>query len=777
MLPGKTSYKPFLIAWNMTRQCNLRCRHCYMDAGEFTSQEIRLKPDTLSLERGYQTLGTGHQVLAWAGHRDTPSDLSDEIISPPSFQGFGLGTNYQVPAFEGAAGGFTELTREEGFRLIDEIAAVNPEAILVLTGGEPLLYPHTLDFAGYASKKGLMVVVGTNGLLLDDPMVKRLVKSGVSGVGVSLDSIDPSIHDAFRGYPGAWRRAVEALERCRRHGLPFQIHHSVLSFNWGDVWEMVEFAHHQGARVVNFFFMVCTGRGERLTDITPEQYEEVLSTLIDLEGRYPGMMIRARCAPHFKRIAYQKDPHSPITKAEGYLGGGCLAGTHYCRIAPDGEMTPCPYMPLSVGNVRRERFSEVWENAAVFQDLRRPQLKGKCGECEYGELCGGCRARPYASHGDYLDEDPWCQYEPKGGEKIGGAEMREETGIEWTKEAEARLHRLPFFLRGMIQGNVEKYAKGHGISSITPELLDELRRRRFGDKMPEMPGLGNTGSNAQGGGVAADFTIRSSKEVMSQKQESRSENEESVKTLPWTKEASRRLEAIPEFMRGIFREAAEEFARDKGHLEVNIEVWQKLEEIEECRDRPSGLPSSRQGMEWTEEALREIESRYAGRPMFLKDFMAGILKEDIEMFARSKGITRIDGEVLCAAAGEGKGNVAWSPEAWERLQRAPDFIRSGIKKAAERRAMRMGVPTITSELLTQFRNMAMMKAVKRIKALGYHELTFDAFDYAKENFKKIKNNLEARERLDEIKEYVTSKGKVGLIDEKMLKKMKEYLKE
>src|SRR3972149_3296658 len=232
MLPGTISYKPFLIAWNLTRQCNLRCGHCYMDAGEF--------PHLPSPKWG-EGQGDGAEES-----RDRPSGLS------------------------------TGLTREEGFHLIDDITSINPGVILVLTGGEPLLYPHTLDFAEYASGKGLMVVIGTNGILLDNYMVGRLKEIGVSGVGISLDSIDPSIHDTFRGYPGAWRQAVEAIERCRRHGLPFQVHHSVMSFNWADVWEMAEFAHYKGARVVNFFFMVCTGRGEKLTDITPEQYEEGL---------------------------------------------------------------------------------------------------------------------------------------------------------------------------------------------------------------------------------------------------------------------------------------------------------------------------------------------------------------------------------------------------------------------------------------------------------------------------------------------------------------------
>ncbi len=723
MLAKKTLYKPFLIAWNLTKECNLRCGHCYMDAVELTS------PPSLSLS-------------------SDPLHCSSATMGIPS-----VGV-------------------EEGFRLIDDIASVNPETILVLTGGEPLLYPHTLDFAGYASGKGLLVVVGTNGILLDEPMIKRLMVSGVSGVGLSLDSLDPSIHDAFRGYPGAWQGAIEAIKRCRRQGLPFQIHNSVMSFNWRKVPQMIEFAYLHGARVVNFFFMVCTGRGERLTDITPEQYEEVLSVLIDLQERYPGMMIRARCAPHFKRIAYQKDPHSPITKAEGYLGGGCLAGTHYCRIAPDGEITPCPYMPLSVGNVRRDRFPEIWESATVFRGLRSPKLKGKCGECEYEELCGGCRARPYASHGDYLDEDLWCQYEPAGGEKIGAVKMSEEINVIWTREAEERLNRLPFFLRGMIKGNVEKYAKEHGISSIMPELLDELRKRRFGDKMPDINEV--AGSSKQLAGNIKDGTSPPAAST----------------GLPWTKEAQRRLDDIPEFMRDMFKEVAEEFARDKGHLEVNVEVWEGLEELtgeksevrsqkQEARGKKQEEEddsSTKAELEWTEDALQEIGNKYSGKPVFAKVFMEGIIKEDIEMFARSKGISCIDREVLSVATEDGKTNVEWTPEAWGRLQKAPDFIRSGIKKAAERRAMRMRVPEITSELLTQFRNMAMMKAVKRIKALGYHDLTFDAFDFAKDNFRHIRDNVEAQERLDEIKEYVNSKGKVGLMDEEMLSKMKDFLR-
>lgn len=220
-----------------------------------------------------------------------------------------------------------------------------------------------------------------------------------------------------------------------------------------------------------------------MSDITPEQYEEVLGDLVDIQKRYPEMLIRSRCAPHFKRIAYEKNPNNPVTKAQGYEGGGCLAGTHYARITPEGELTPCPFMPLSVGNLRKDSFVTLWEQSSVFEDLRKPRLKGKCGECEYAELCGGCRARPYASHGDYLDEDLWCLYTPKGNPRIMPL-VQEEIHLIWTKEAETRLSRLPYFLQKMIKGRVERYAREMGIEVVTLELMEDLRKKTFGKASP-----------------------------------------------------------------------------------------------------------------------------------------------------------------------------------------------------------------------------------------------------------------------------------------------------
>jgi AdoMet-dependent heme synthase len=418
---GRTvdDFKPYLVALNLTKRCNLKCAHCYLDA---TTK---------------------------------------------------------------AAGGDDELTTDECVRLIDQIAEVNKGCLLVITGGEPLVRPDILDIARYAVKLGFMVVFGTNGMLIDDRMATQLVEIGVMGVGISIDSLDPQKHNAFRGVPGAWEAAVAGIEASKRNGLQFQVHFSAQPMNYQELPAVVEWAHGLGARVLNVFFMVCTGRGEELTDITPAQYEEVLGFLVKCQDDYQGMLIRARCAPHFKRLAYEKDPNSPITKATGYMGGGCLAGTNYARVTPNGEVTPCPYMPLSAGNVREKSFVDLWEKSDIFNSFRYPQLKGKCGDCEYSDICGGCRARPYVDHGDWLDEDQWCLYTPKGGEKIKVAFNVEEASVlQWDDAAALRLSRIPYFLRAMVKKGVEKHARENGITTVTIELMEELRKKRFGNDAP-----------------------------------------------------------------------------------------------------------------------------------------------------------------------------------------------------------------------------------------------------------------------------------------------------
>lgn len=374
------------------------------------------------------------------------------------------------------------MTTREALKLIDQIALINPELMLILSGGEPLLREDVFELSAYAAGKGMTVVFGSNGLLIDEAAARRLKRSGVSGISIGLDSVSPEIHDSVRSRPGAHGKAVAAITHCRNTGLSVQINTVVTTKNQDQIPAMIRYARNLGAGVYSPFFLVCTGRGEELTDLSPRQYEEVLSRIVESRGSHDGMMIRTRCAPTVRRILHEKYPGSPLLA----MGSGrCLAGLSYCRISPEGEVTPCPYLPLSAGNVRARTFGDIWNHAELFASLRSPSLTGKCGRCEFRLLCGGCRARAYAADKDFLAEDPWCSHVPDGREAIRPptfAEGREaapgrDKKPVWTDEAEARLRRVPSFVRAMVRRAVERYAVDHHCREITPGLMEELKQK------------------------------------------------------------------------------------------------------------------------------------------------------------------------------------------------------------------------------------------------------------------------------------------------------------
>ncbi|MDP6344103.1 MAG: radical SAM protein, partial [Alphaproteobacteria bacterium] len=393
-------------------------------------------------------------------------------------------------------GAADELTTDEVKGVLDEIAALSDETMVVFTGGEPMMRPDLEQLTRHATDLGLMAVVGSNATLLNDDRVARLLAAGVRGVGISLDSLDPAYHDDFRGLPGAWERTMRSIDACRRGGLSFQIHFSVTDDNADELDEMIAFAESSGALVLNVFFLVCTGRGEKVTNISAETYDRVLRQLTEAAHREKDLLIRAKCAPHFKRMAMELDPDWPITLAHGYEAGGCLAGTRYCRVTPDGEITPCPYMEVSAGSVRRQGFTATWQRGSVFQELRAPKLQGRCGDCEYAKLCGGCRARPMARDGDLMGEDFLCGYQPQGGAVIEPG-LQAGTKVSWSAEAELRLKRVPSFVRRFVRQRVEAYVHEQGEQQVRPEHLQILARRRFGEAGP--PGgfeAGQTGDKA-----------------------------------------------------------------------------------------------------------------------------------------------------------------------------------------------------------------------------------------------------------------------------------------
>ena len=281
--------------------------------------------------------------------------------------------------------------------------------------------------------------------------------------------------------------------------------------------------------------------------------------------------------------------------------------------------------------------------------------------------------------------------------------------VVWTPEAEARLERAPVFLRGMVRRLAERRARAEGVAVITPELMTRYKQ--------EMMGLA----------AAADVAAPSA--------------------VAWSPEAEALLAAVPEFMRPITRRICAELAAAQGAREVTARLIREAEALAEAESTAPPLP-------WTPDAEALLLARLGRTPAMMADFVLGLFKRDLEAEAGRRGESVVTAEVVRRlwAAGEAEP-VTWDPEAWTRLQTAPEFVREGIRKAAERRARRLGVARIDSPLLTRFRNQAMMKAVRRIRELGFAELTFDAFDAAKDRMRIVSLNPEAQTRLDAIRRY------------------------
>lgn len=382
-----------------------------------------------------------------------------------------------------------ELSTIEVQALLDDIVALGHGTMVVLTGGEPLLRKDIEILIEYGARLGLAMVVGTNGMLLTDRRVLSLKEAGVLGLGISLDSLKPDRHDRFRGYVGAWNKTMAGIERCRRHGIDFQLHFSVTEQNAQELHSMIEFAQSCGARALNVFFLVCVGRAQTLVSLTPEHYEAVLVELIQAQADYPDLILRPRCAPHYKRIAHQLDPQAVINRISGREADGCIAGIHYARINHRGSVTACPYIEQEVGNIRETAFSTLWADAEEFSRLRSPELGGKCGACEYRMLCGGCRARPLAHGGELMDADNLCSYQPQQQATINPLVNFTSEELDWSPEAEQRLSRVPDFLRMMVKKRTEAYVSEMGEDCVTAQHMSELATARFGSagppKLPE----------------------------------------------------------------------------------------------------------------------------------------------------------------------------------------------------------------------------------------------------------------------------------------------------
>ncbi len=317
------------------------------------------------------------------------------------------------------------LTTHEAFRVLDQIRRTG-SPVVVLSGGEPLMRDDLEAITRYGTELGLRMVLGTSGYFLNPERAERLRNAGIRAAAISLDAATPDVHDALRGVPGSWERAVSAIRSCQDAGIPVQINMTALRPDAGDVESVVRFGKGLGVRDYQVFFPVPTGRARGNAPATPQDYETVIREVL-LAHRDGDVNLRPTCAPQFRRIADQAGILNPA------WGRGCIAGITYCRIYANGDVTPCPYLPARAGNVRETPFDEIWAASPLFAALRDPsRLAGKCGRCEYRDVCGGCRARAYrgpdmtsprwcdglerpaAGAADVCGEDPWCPYEPGG---------------------------------------------------------------------------------------------------------------------------------------------------------------------------------------------------------------------------------------------------------------------------------------------------------------------------------------------------------------------------
>jgi heme b synthase len=347
-------FEPRWIAWEITRRCNLNCVHCR------SSSELE-------------------------------------------------------------AGDHPDFAIEEAYRVIDDIAGY-ARPVIVLSGGEPLLRKDVFDIARYGTEKGLRMCLATNGTLVTDEICEKIKSSGIRIVSLSLDGASEEVHDDFRKQKGAFAGTINAARLFRKQGIEFIINSSFTRRNQEEIPRVYKLAKERGATAWYMFMIVPTGRGEEIMDelISKEEYEEVLDWHYQMEKGEKDMLVRPTCAPHYYRVVLQKakggDEKFERRSLKFSTGGakGCIAGQLIVLIDVDGNVLPCSYFPKFAGNVREQSFKEIWEDSELFQDLRNfKKYKGKCGSCEFINVCGGCRARAYSVYGDYLEEEPFCGYLPR----------------------------------------------------------------------------------------------------------------------------------------------------------------------------------------------------------------------------------------------------------------------------------------------------------------------------------------------------------------------------
>lgn len=325
-----------------------------------------------------------------------------------------------------------ELTTQEAKRFLKQAASFS-KPIIVFSGGEALLREDIYELIRYANQLGLKSALATNASLISLDTAMRLKENKTALVAVSIYGWNAQSHDKFCGAPGAFEKTLVGIKNLKKAGIPLQINTTITKQNLAELEAMGNFASEQGAIAYHVFFLVPVGRGKSLEgdEISAREYEDAFNRLYDFQSRAP-IRVKATCAPHYYRLIRQRDANRReymSQKSENNLNSdelsgksqqpfhemtkGCLAGQGVCFVSYKGEVFGCGYLPVKAGDLRQQDFKTIWDESELFKALRDDtKLQGKCGICEFKKVCGGCRARAYAAKGDYLEEEPYCIYEP-----------------------------------------------------------------------------------------------------------------------------------------------------------------------------------------------------------------------------------------------------------------------------------------------------------------------------------------------------------------------------
>jgi len=320
----------------------------------------------------------------------------------------------------------TELTTEQGYRLLDQIRSFG-EPLMVFTGGDPLKRPDLFDLIRYSVKIGLRTNVTPSATpLLTNEAIDRFKEAGVSRMAISVDGHDAASHDDFRGIPGTFDRAMQALAHARDIGLDTQFQTTVTRRNMDHLPEIAEIVKEMRSKMWSLFFLIVTGRALASEDLLAEEYEDVFKFMYDL-SKTSEFGIKTTEAMHYRRYIAQrmKEEHGVVAneaaKGVAFRTAGVSDGKGFVFVSHEGEIFPSGFLPVSGGNVMETPLPEVYRESELFKTLRdTSQRGGKCGVCEYQKVCGGSRSRAYALTGDYLAEDPRCTYQPHLADAIAG---------------------------------------------------------------------------------------------------------------------------------------------------------------------------------------------------------------------------------------------------------------------------------------------------------------------------------------------------------------------